>query len=182
MAAEFAWQKRHPAEGTLAGDYEFSDTMASLSMGVGSLAAPYVSRFLLAPVTPRRGRYAKALMGLSLAAAAVTTAGDLVRHARTGDLPEAGTVPSSPDAQPEPTAPIPPALQRITGSSAVAAMASDVVTVSTLWSAETAASKLFRRTPLDLGSGPLAYAVAILGWDVIYYWNHRGAGARVGGI
>ena len=65
MAAEYAWQSRNPAEGERAGDYEFADTMASLSMGVGSLVAPYVADTLLAPVTPRTGRYDKALMGLS---------------------------------------------------------------------------------------------------------------------
>lgn len=173
MAAEYAWQKRNPAEGERAGDYEFADTMASLSMGIGSLLAPYVADRLLAPVTPRTGRYAKALMGLSLAAAAVATVGDVVQRTRTTGLLEAGTLPSSSPGGGSGDAGIPPALRRITGGSAVAALASTVVTVATLWSAETAASKLFRRTPLDLGSGPLAYAVGILGWDVIYYWNHR---------
>lgn len=182
MAGEYAWQKRHPVDGTRAGDYELSDTLASLSMGVGSLIAPYVTGPLLRPVTPGKGRYAKALMGLTLGAAAVTTVGDVLRRARTTGLLEAGTLPSSPSgAAPGPTGgdddeagpPLPPALQRITGGSAVTALASAVVTVATLWSAETAAARLFRRTPLDLGSGPLAYAAAILGWDFLYYWNHR---------
>lgn len=40
MGAEYAWQRKHPADpGTRAGDYEFKDTMASLSMGLGSLVA-----------------------------------------------------------------------------------------------------------------------------------------------
>ena len=25
----------------------------------------------------------------------------------------------------------------------------------------------------DLGGGPLALGAAVLGWDFIYYWNHR---------
>ena len=79
---------------------------------------------------------------------------------------------SDPDPVPG-AAQVPPALRRITGGSAVTSLASAVVTVSTLWSAETAGKKLFRLSPLDLGTGPLAYAVAILGWDFIYYWNHR---------
>ena len=49
MAAEYAWQKRNPAIGERAGDYEFADTMASLSMGVGSLLAPYISATVLSP-------------------------------------------------------------------------------------------------------------------------------------
>lgn len=41
MAAEYAWQRTHPVEpGTRAGDYQLADTVASLSVGVGSLAAP----------------------------------------------------------------------------------------------------------------------------------------------
>ncbi|MFN3601946.1 MAG: sterol desaturase family protein [Dietzia sp.] len=199
MAAEYVWQSRNPADGERAGDYEFADTMASLSMGVGSLVAPYVADTLLAPVTPRTGRYAKAIMGLSLAAAAAATVGDVVRRTRTTGLLKAGALPSSrvspslshrgslpgramgndddrPDSDPAPVAgaaPVPPALRRITGGSAVTSLASAVVTVSTLWSAETASTKLYRLSPLDLGKGPLAYAVAILGWDFIYYWNHR---------
>ncbi|WP_216695538.1 sterol desaturase family protein [Dietzia psychralcaliphila] len=196
MAAEYTWQSRNPADGERAGDYEFADTMASLSMGVGSLVAPYVADILLAPVTPRTGRYAKALMGLSLAAAAAATVGDVVRRTRTTGLLKAGALPSRvtrvssspsgahvsgdddelPVSAPAPVAgvaQVPPALRRITGGSAVTALASAVVTVSTLWSAETASKKLFRLSPLDLGTGPLAYAVAILGWDFIYYWNHR---------
>lgn len=188
MAGEFAWQRRHPAGGTRAGDYEFADTMASLTMGVGSLAAPYITGALLAPVTPRTGRYATALMGLSLAGAGIATVGDVVQRTRTTGLLNAGTLPSSsprirpsdadlggdderavPDAQHT----LPPALRQIAGSSAVTALASTVVTVSTLWSAETASRKLFRLSPFDLGKGPLAYAVAILGWDFLYYWNHR---------
>ncbi|MFN3340289.1 MAG: sterol desaturase family protein, partial [Dietzia sp.] len=180
MAAEYAWQSRNPADGERAGDYEFADTMASLSMGVGSLVAPYVADTLLAPVTPRTGRYAKAFMGMSLAAAAAATVGDVVRRTRTTGLLKAGALPSSrvarvssshpggaariddddefPGSEPAldaGAAQVPPALRRITGGSAVTSLASAVVTVSTLWSAETASSKLFRLSPLDLGKGPL---------------------------
>ena len=56
MVAEYAWQKRHPAEGARAGDYELADTLASLSMGVGSLIAPFITNKALAPLTPRTGR------------------------------------------------------------------------------------------------------------------------------
>ena len=206
MGAEYMWQKRAPAEeGSRAGEYEFADTMASLTMGVGSLVAPFVSHRLLAPLTPRAGKYAKALMGLSLAAAAVTTVGDVLRRKRTTGLPQPGAVPRDPqEAAPANSsieqsaelkgsgkertgverpgtqrdddpglATVPPALRRITGGSAVTALASTVVMVSALWSAETTSRKLFARSPFNLGAGPLAYAVGILGWDFIYYWNHR---------
>src|SRR6187401_103062 len=72
MAAEILWQRRNPAPPgtTRAGDYELADTIASLTMGVGSLIAPFVSARLLDPVTPGRGRSAKVLMGAAVAASA----------------------------------------------------------------------------------------------------------------
>ncbi len=56
---------------------------------------------------------------------------------------------------------------------AVAAVASTALTVATTWSAQTSGEKLFARTGRDLGTGLLANTVALLGWDAIYYWNHR---------
>ncbi len=81
MAAEYAWQRAHPVEpGTRAGDYQLADTVASLSMGVGSLAAPYVARRLLDPVTPGVGRHGRTLLAIGAAAAVLTTVGDVVRR------------------------------------------------------------------------------------------------------
>jgi sterol desaturase/sphingolipid hydroxylase (fatty acid hydroxylase superfamily) len=55
----------------------------------------------------------------------------------------------------------------------VAAIAGAALTVSTVWAARTSAESFFRRGRLDLGTTWPAWAVAILGWDFIYYWNHR---------
>lgn len=192
MAAEYAWHVRNPEESKRvggAGTYELADTMASLTMGVGSLVAPLVTGRLLDPISVRGSVCAKALMGLSLSAAAVATAGDVVRRTRTTGLLEAGALSSSftsaqlsalapaPDLAPAlglASAPdLPTATDSITGGAAVTALASTVVTVSAIWSAEAAARQFFRRSPLDLGSGPWAYAIAIVGWDLLYYWNHR---------
>ncbi len=95
MGAEYAWQRRHPVPaGSRAGDYQTADTLASLSMGLGSLIAPYVTKKLLDPVTPGFGRYAKVLVGVGAAAGLATTVADvLAKRARDGGLPEAGTVP-----------------------------------------------------------------------------------------
>lgn len=204
MGAEYVWHARNSRRGrvaggvdTSAGEYHLTDTLASLTMGIGSLVAPLVTDRLLEGVRPRAGRYARVAMGLSLAGAAVATAGDVIRRSRTTGLLEAGEVSSSSGRAPEDSAgavtPAPtttdvspkgtdaapttadaaPALEKITGGAAVTALASTVVTVSTLWSARTAASALFRRSPFDLGAGIPAYAVAIVGWDFLYYWNHR---------
>ncbi len=186
MAAEYWWQKRHPAAPgtTRAGDYELSDTVASLTMGVGSLVAPFVAQRLLDPVTPGRGRWARWLMGTAVAASATTTVLDVVRrHRAEGGLPEAGSIPEA--ARPvrrDGSAPATlapgvldgtPTLRRVTGGVAVAAVASTALTVATTWSAQTSGTRLFALTRRDLGTGLLANAVALLGWDAIYYWNHR---------
>jgi len=103
MAAEVLWQRRNPAPaGTpRAGDYEVADTIASLTMGVGSLIAPFVAKKLLDPVTPGIGRGAKVLMGVAVTASAVTTVADVVRRRRAeGELPPAGALPATPSTSP----------------------------------------------------------------------------------
>ena len=60
------------------------------------------------------------------------------------------------------------------GSGAVAAIAAAGAAVCGTLAAQTTAKRLFERRPgPDLGEGPLAWAVALVGWDFIYYWNHR---------
>lgn len=182
MAAEYAWQKRNPrVAGTRAGDYEFKDTMASLSMGLGSLLAPHVSKALFGSLSGR-GRAATAALGLAVGSGAVATVVDVLRRHRRGELPEAGVVP---EPRPTPTAydagaaqhqgpaELPPVLNRIGRAAAVSSVATTALVVATEWGASTASKKIFGRTGRDLGSGTLAYVVAVLGWDFIYYWNHR---------
>jgi sterol desaturase/sphingolipid hydroxylase (fatty acid hydroxylase superfamily) len=188
IGAEYAWQRAHPvAPGTRAGDYQTADTLASLAMGTGSLIAPYLAKKLLDPVTPGRGKYGRALLAAGAAAALLTTVGDVVRRrVRDGRLPDPQTVPDdvrevqeelaglrqAPAVPPgERRAPSLP--QKIHGGLAVAAVAGAALTVSTVWGARTSADSVFRRSRLDLGGTWTAWAVAILGWDFIYYWNHR---------
>ncbi|MBS2940025.1 sterol desaturase family protein [Nocardioides sp. J2M5] len=187
MGAEYAWQRSHPVEpGTRAGDYQLADTVASLTMGIGSLAAPYVAKKLLDPLTPGVGRHGRTLLALGAAAAALTTVGDVVRRRlRDGSLPDPQTVPADVRAVQDELAEIrqgpasrpgdrtPPALRRAHGALAVSAVASTALVASTTWAAMTSGKRLHERSPLDLGTGPWAAAAAILGWDFIYYWNHR---------
>ncbi len=186
MGAEYAWQRRHPAPpGTArAGDYQLADTLASLTMGVGSLVAPFVTKKLLDPVTPGVGRYAKALMGTAVAASALTTVGDVLRRRyAAGSLPDPGTVPTAgpfawrqvsgdrTEAERH-TAPVSP-WWRLHGATAATAVGSTALTAATTWAAQTSGTRLFARTRRDLGSGSAATALAIVGWDFLYYWNHR---------
>jgi len=199
MGAEYLWLKRTAAErGLTAGDYERRDTLASLSMGVGSLVAPLVMSKLLAPVTPGKGRYAKVLLGTAVGAAAVTTLADVLARKGDGPLPPAGVMPPtlrSPAAPADPElaagapaesrgeAPGPTPTRRrraadvartVASSAGATAVVAGGVSVATAWATRTAGRKLFAKRPgPDLGNGPLAVAGAILAWDFVYYWNHR---------
>ena len=174
IGAEVAWQRAHPVEpGTRAGDYQTADTLASLAMGAGSLVAPYLSRKLLDPVTPGRGRYGRALLTIGAVAAVLTTVGDVARRrVRDGRLPDPQTVPDEvrevqeelaglrqgPAVPREDRAPARPSLERVHGGLAAAAVAGTALTVSTLWAARTGAEPVLpdeparpRRRPGRLG-------------------------------
>lgn len=175
MAAEVAWQRRHPAAPgeDRPGDYELHDTIASLSMGIGSLVAPFVTGPLLRRIAPGTGRYGKALLAVGAAAAATTTITDVLRRRREhGGLPEAGTVPGGVKDSGVAVRSRVDALTTIGRGAAVAAVASAALASATVWTAQTAATRLTRYAPVEL-SGRWALPVAILGWDAIYYWNHR---------
>jgi len=184
MGAEHLWLKHRAAErGPTAGDYERRDTIASLSMGVGSLLAPMVMPRLLGPLTPGRGRYGKALVGTALGAAAITTLADVLARTDGGPLPRAGELPA-PAAPPEVATPRTPGRERrrrlarwartVNGSTGLTAVLAGGVALTTTWASRTAGRRLWdRRVVRDLGRGPLAVAGAILAWDFVYYWNHR---------
>jgi sterol desaturase/sphingolipid hydroxylase (fatty acid hydroxylase superfamily) len=175
MGAEYVWQRRHPASAgeNRAGDYELNDTIASLAMGVGSLIAPFIAKKVLDPLTPGSGRWGKALLGTALAAGTLTAVGDIVRRRAEGGLPEAGTLPAAAPGGFVPVRSRVDALGQVTGAAAVAAVGSAALSVATTWSAQTSGRRLFRLGGRDLGTGAAATALAILGWDAIYYWNHR---------
>ena len=189
MGVEYLWQRSHPVEpGTRAGDYQLADTMASLTMGVGSLVTPYVVKRVLDPVTPGFGRHGSRLLAVGAATAVLTTVGDVVRRRlRDGRLPDPQTVPAEvrsvqeelaeirqgPAVEPEDRASVGSAFRRTHAGLAVSAVASTALAVSTTWAALTSGKRLFERSPLDLGTGAWAWGAAILGWDFLYYWNHR---------
>lgn len=136
--------------------FERNDTLASLAMGVGSLVVPVVMSKVLTPVTPGRGRWAGALVGGAIGAAVVTTAADVLARRDTDDR-------------------VTRVARRIRPSAGVAAVAAGVTAGATTWAARTSARKLWGRSGKrrDLGNGLAAHAVALVGWDFLYYWNHR---------
>ncbi len=181
MGAEYLWLKRTAAErGLTPGDYERNDTLASLSMGVGSLFAPLIMGKILAPITPGKGRYGKALVGLAVGAAVVTTVADVMARKGEAPLGPAGVVPTLASVTEPPTASraqrrgLAARARQVASSAGVTALVAGGVAASTAIAHRTAGRRLFeKRIGPDLGEGPLAVAGAILAWDFIYYWNHR---------
>lgn len=176
MGAEYWWLCQHPAAPgtTRSGDYELNDTLASLTMGVGSLIAPFVTRPILRRIAPGTGKAGTALMAVGVAAGVVTTVGDVLRRRRElgGALPEAGTLPED---QPEPVVvrSRADALTKVTSRSAVAAVASTAIAAASVWATQTTATRLAERSPFTMRSGRGTFLLAMAGWDFIYYWNHR---------
>jgi sterol desaturase/sphingolipid hydroxylase (fatty acid hydroxylase superfamily) len=188
MAYESWWlRRRAEQDGPSPVDYERNDTIASLTMGTGSLVIPLLTSRFSRNFELGRGRWATPLLTVGLAAAAATAVADAVarsaeREAGSLELRSGGTDPAAATQTPgEPTAAprtragrLSRWARRIGGSTAVAAIAATGVTAASTWAARTSAQRLHQRRVLpDLGNGPLALAVAVLGWDFIYYWNHR---------
>jgi len=166
MGAEYLLQRRRLSRGgaPTAGDYERRDTVASLTMGTASLVVPLLVPRLLRPFAPGRGRFGKVLLGTALGAVAVTTVADAI--ARRSAQPAAAAPMEGPD-------PV-PAARHVASIGGVAAIAAGGMAVTTACAAHLTPDRLWRKRILpSLGTGPLALGLAVLGWDFIYYWNHR---------
>jgi len=186
MAAEYRWLRRRAAlRGATAGDFERRDTVASLAMGVGSLVAPLVLPRLLRPLTPGRGRYGKVLVTSALGAVVVTTAADFAAR-RADASPERGEGPDDhlrstddggatvPTARRDRRRQVARRARQVASAGAVAAIVAGGVAITTAWASWTTPERMWRHRILpDAGTGALTTAVAIAGWDFIYYWNHR---------
>ncbi|MGZ4734968.1 MAG: sterol desaturase family protein [Acidimicrobiia bacterium] len=171
MEAERRWlQARARREGPSAADYELRDTITSLTMGVASLLAPIVMPKLLRPFTPGKGRYAKALVATAVGSIAVTLVADRVARRAESGLPDDGVPPANRARRRR----LGRAARQVASAGGVASVVTGGVAVTTTWSSLLSPEKLWsRRLVRDLGTGPVALAAAIFGWDFIYYWNHR---------
>ncbi len=187
MAGEYVWLRRRAAQrGPTAGDYERRDTVASLAMGVASLLAPLVAPKLLAPFTPGRGRYGRAVIGVALGAVAATTVADAVaRHVEDqggdhGRIPDTGRDdPAAGNGSAAHRVPVDAArsarlARKVSSVGGVVSVVAGGVAITTTWASRTTAPRLWRHRVLpDLGTGPLAVAAAVAAWDFLYYWDHR---------
>jgi len=187
MAVEYVWLRRRARRlGPSAGQYERRDTLASLAMGTGSLVAPFVIPPLLRPFSLRRGRSGRVVVALVVGAAAVTTVADRVVSRSLDSGPEEPGAGSPRDEvgtggaeHPSASAAGPAAgverARRVASVGGVATVTLAGLALASTWSERTSPERLWKRRRLlpDLGRGPLAVALAIAGWDFIYYWNHR---------
>lgn len=173
--------RRAATQGPSAGDYTRPDTLTSLTMGTASLALPLATQRLVRAFAPGRGRWARRLLGVTVAAAAATPIADrIVRRsgaARSTAARSAAAGSAEPGAGPDADGMSPPAprwaasVQRVGGVATVAG--ATVLATATAAQVATPARMWRRGRHRDLGRGPLAWLVAVAGWDVIYYWNHR---------
>ncbi len=175
-------QRRAARSGPTAADYERRDTRTSLTMGVFSAVAPIVATTLLGHFG-RAGRARTALVGTAIGAAAITTIADLVAKLDrdgTGGSPERAAIAPTAIA-PEPNRArrrgvtrAARAARTVAAVGGVTAIAAGGVALTTAWSNRVKMDRFWdHRVMRDLGSGPGALALAVLGWDFIYYWNHR---------
>jgi sterol desaturase/sphingolipid hydroxylase (fatty acid hydroxylase superfamily) len=168
MGAEYLWLRRRADQrGPTPADYERRDTVTSLAMGAGSLVAPLLLPKLLGPITPGKGKYAKALVVTAAAAAAATTVADL--FARLDAIDEA-----RPTTRQRRRVTAARAARRVARVGGVVTVVTGGVAITSTLASRTTANRMWnRRLVRDLGRGPAALALATLGWDFIYYWNHR---------
>jgi sterol desaturase/sphingolipid hydroxylase (fatty acid hydroxylase superfamily) len=176
MAVEYYVLRRQAARrGPTGGDFERRDTLTSLAMGVGSLITPLVMPRLLRAVTPGRGRYGRTLVVTALGAAAATTVADaVVRQWPEGAPDDDAQAETAESGNRSWRRTATRWARRVAAVGGVTAVAAGGVAVTQVWLTHTSLERLWKRRLLpDLGASGLALAAAVLGWDFIYYLNHR---------
>ncbi len=168
--------KRAEREGPSAADYERRDTITSLTMGVASLVAPMVMPKLLGPFTPGKGRYGKALVAGAIGAVAVTVAADRItrRDEADGGMDEGTTAEGMTAGSRVGRRRVARVARKVASIGGVASVVAGGTAITTTWASLASPERMWsHRLVRDLGRGPLALAAAVLGWDFVYYWNHR---------
>jgi sterol desaturase/sphingolipid hydroxylase (fatty acid hydroxylase superfamily) len=147
-------RRRAAREGPSPAEYTPDDTTTSLTMGVASLVLPVATAALVRYVAPGRGRFGKAFVGTVAAAAVATTVADEVE--RRGGAKARRRA------------------RRVASVGGPVAVAGAIVAAGSALNERTAAKRMWRKGKRrDLGGGVVGWTAAILGWDFIYYWNHR---------
>ncbi|MBX7160466.1 MAG: sterol desaturase family protein [Acidimicrobiia bacterium] len=172
MAVEHWWlRRRRERRGPTPADYEPRDTRASLLMGVGSLVVPLVADRIARRVAPGFGRWGKPLLAATAAAAVVTTIADRVGAGPDEQIrPDSGVAIRTRSDRRRARR----LARKIASAGGVATIAAGTTAATSALAMASTPDRMFGRRLLpDLGGGPWALALAVLGWDLIYYWNHR---------
>ena len=180
MEAERRWlRKRAEAEGPSSADYDRPDTIASLSMGVGSLVLPLASHALISRyLTPGKGRFGKVLVGTAIGATIATTVADrLAAHGEPEEVATGGQISSGTKGlvhRLRRSGSVRRWARRVARVGGPVAIATGGLAITSTLSDRTSATTMWRKGQAhDRGNGPLAWALGVIGWDFIYYWNHR---------
>ncbi len=156
MGVEHALLKRRAASvGPTAADYTKPDTVASLSMGVASLAVP-ITQLLVKRVVPRATKAGNVVLGAVAASAAIATVADRVATRAVSAVTRQRA-------------------RRVAAAAGVATVAGGgvVLTASAAHLSSIERNWALRGRTRDLGTGVLPWTIALVGWDFAYYWNHR---------
>lgn len=171
-----------------AGEYERSDTLTSLSMGVLSLTTPLTAA-LVARAAPfrtgsgrgRGGRIGRSVVVIGVGAAAVTTIADAI--ARRGPSLEEGRGEEGRGeeggAEEDRAGESPQAVRRrvarrVASVGGVVTVAAGGLLASASAAALTSSARMWARgRRRDLGTGLVPWTIALIGWDLGYYLNHR---------
>ena len=180
IVAERKWlAKRAKSGGPTPADYEPNDARASLTMGALSLLAPFVLPRLVAPFAPKR-KLGKTVLRTAVAAAIITTVADQIerRYAHADNNISAGALAGHTRRtgwnRDRRRVGLSNAARRVRSVAAPASLIAGGLAATGAWRSFTSRQQLFAHRLLpDMGSGPAQFAVAMLGWDFIYYWNHR---------
>ena len=150
------------SEETPAATYTKPDTMTSLGMGVLSLTTP-LTMALARYAVPRRG--AKGRIGRTILAVAVVSAGAATI---------ADAVAARADVATAAGRRVKARARKVAEVGGVAAIASAGLVASATASFLTGAKRQWAKgQQRDLGNGVVGWTAAMVGWDLIYYWNHR---------
>ena len=191
MGAEAALIKRRQERegGPRPSDYETNDTIASLTMGTANLLIPVITRKWAMGLDPAKGSTGKRVLAGAAVLAAAAAVGDAVLRSMASDL-DAGTLPGTAPAGLVATdtsdagvvaSPAVPssrreklrALKKSAGVSALGAVAAAGAVACGTWAARTSSRRLYEKRIIKDLHPAVAWPLALVGWDFIYYWNHR---------
>ena len=145
-----------------AANYTKPDTVASLGMGVLSLATPLTMAAVRYAI-PRRGakgRIGRVIVGVAVLSAAATTIADAVAARADGATAAGRRVKAK--------------ARQVAEVGSVAAIASAGLVVSASAAFFMGSKRQWvKGEKRDLGNGVVGWTAAMVGWDLVYYWNHR---------